>query len=168
MGCAVDERDREVRFLRGTKHAVQPKRKKPPGEGRLRYLRVLIELEVDQSTGGYFVEVVRREAAEVYIDGIDTKMAILNPQRHRCSVDFLHGTEAPHFDFAVSDKPTVERPAAINIDDAVAFCTLILAVQDGMTKRVPTLPDTAFEVPGIVRCGTAIKEVEMTVSTVNE
>jgi hypothetical protein len=25
--CAMDERDRAVRFLRGTKHAVQPKTK---------------------------------------------------------------------------------------------------------------------------------------------
>ena len=83
--------------------------------------------EVDQSAGADIVEVVGAEASNVVALA---EMTVLDPYRHRGSVDFLDNTQTPDLDigFGANDdvrivrKPSEHRTSIKN--DALLFSAL--------------------------------------------
>ena len=136
------------------------KRKGRPGGAALTFRDfVSVKSEVDQSAGADIVEVVGIKG--VGARQISREVAVLDPYRHRRSVDFLDNTKTPDLDRALTIEVRtreITHSATVAISWAVknigrrvvVLSSQVLAVEDRVTKWRPTLTDTALGVPSVV------------------
>ncbi len=140
--------------------ARKRKRKGRPGGAALTFRDFAsVRSEVDQSAGADIVEVVGGKG--VRARGISREVAILDPYRHRSSVDFLHNTETPDLNRALSRENVIgiirntvgDVSIAIEVNKAcrvVILSSQVLAVEDRVTEWGPALTDTSLGVPSVV------------------
>src|SRR6185312_8853354 len=109
-------------------------RKGRPGRAALTFRDfVSVKSEVDQSAGADIVEVVGGKC--VRARGISREVAILNPYRHRSSVDFLDNTETPDLDIRLAGK-SCQRISDVNqTRRVIILSSQVLAVEDRVPKR---------------------------------
>ena len=100
--------------------------------------------EVDQSAHADVLEVFVGNAFGVVIAVI--KVAILDPDRHCCCVDFLDNAAADDLSPVVGGTDVGKLRLR---EGAASFDVLVLAVENGVTERVPALADTGLAVPSL-------------------
>src|SRR6185437_16449709 len=150
-------------------------RKGRPGRAALTFRDfVSVKSEVDQSAGADIVEAVSTEAGNVVIFA---EVAVLDPYRHRCRVDFLDNAQAPDVDAsfgtdngdAIVLRCTIRGESSVGEERCViVLSSQVLAVEHRVAKRGPALTNAAFGIPSVVGIDATEVGVKVTVSTVGE